>query len=87
VTAVRWRKSSEHSIAAVGADYAVSRATILDLATHTLVDRFSAWFGPNLLDQPRETSRPAELLGIRTSAAEAKALCLEHQARRAGGPA
>ena len=77
---MRWRKSSEHSVVAVDTDYAVSRATILDQATHTLVDRFSAWYGPNLLDQPRATARPAELLGIRPSAAEAKDLCLDHQA-------
>lgn len=73
-----WRKTSPYSIAAVGTDYAVSRALVPDPDTQELVDRFTAWHGPELLAQPRETSRPARILGVRRTAAEAKALCEEH---------
>jgi hypothetical protein len=77
---MRWHKTSPYSIAAVEADYAVSRAQVIDDMSGELVDRYSAWVGPDLLAQPRETARPAQLLGIRRSAAEAKALCETHAA-------
>lgn len=68
---MRWHKTSNYSVAAVDADYAVSRAVVVNDISGELEDRFSAWFGPDLLQQPRETSRPAELLGILRTAAEA----------------
>ncbi len=75
-----WHKTSPYSIAAgEQGEYAVSRATVLDTATRALVDRFSAWY---VLPQPEEsryTGRPAQLLGIRQSAAEAKAVCQAHR--------
>jgi hypothetical protein len=77
---MRWVRSSAYSVACE--DYGVSKATVLDLETGELAERFSAWYGPDLLAQPRATARPATLLGIRQSAAEAKALCATHQAER-----
>lgn len=81
---MNWHKTSTYSIAAVEADYAVSRAQVIDDLSGELVDRYSAWFGPDLLAQPRATARPAQLLGIRHTAAEAKALCETHRAAAEG---
>jgi hypothetical protein len=77
---MNWHRTSDYSVAANEADYAVARSVVLDFDSGELVDRFSAWFGMDLLAQPRATSRPAELLGIRATAAEAKALCATHWA-------
>lgn len=71
-----WLKTSARSIAS--GTYAVSCATVLDEATGELVERYSAWFGPDLLAQPRETSKPAQLLGVCDTAQAAKDLCEGH---------
>jgi hypothetical protein len=73
-----WHRTSNYSVAC--GPYAVSHATVLEFDTGELADRYSAWCGLDLLEQPRETSRPAKLLGIRRTAAEAKALCEAHLA-------
>lgn len=86
MSALVWRRTSPYSIAAVGTDYAVSRARVPDPETHALVDRFTAWHGPELLAQPRETARPARILGVRGTAAEAKALCEAHLASTVADP-
>jgi hypothetical protein len=75
---LNWRRTSAHSIAAEGTDYAIARATVHDGETGALAERFTAWHGPLLREQPRETSRMPTLLGVRRTAAEAKALCLAH---------
>jgi hypothetical protein len=77
-----WRRSSAYSVTAgEQGEYAVSRATVLDATTGGLVERFSAWYGLDLLEQERATARPAQLLGIFGSAGEAKALCEAHRGR------
>jgi hypothetical protein len=77
-----WRRSSAYSVTAgEQGEYAVSRATVLDATTGGLVERFSAWYGLDLLEQERTTARPAQLLGIFGSAGEAKALCEAHRGR------
>jgi hypothetical protein len=77
-TALRWHRTSAYSIAAAGTDYAVSRTVCLDTHSGELVDRFSAWVGPLLSEQPR---------GIRASAAAAKALCELHRSQQPTPPA
>jgi hypothetical protein len=75
-----WHRTSSRSVAS--GPYAVSRSTVLDATTGGLVDRYSAWHGLDLAEQPRGAPcQPAELLGIRGSAAEAKALCEAHRGR------
>lgn len=75
---VKWHKTSDYS--AASGEYAISMAVIPHRETGVLEHRFAAWYGPDLLEQPREKARPAELLGIRATAAEAKALCGAHLA-------
>jgi hypothetical protein len=83
MTALIWRRSSAYSVTAgEQGEYAVSRATVLDATTGCLVERFSAWYGLDLLEQERATARPAQLLGIFGSAGEAKALCEAHRGSR-----
>lgn len=71
-----WRRTSATSIAA-GPLYAVSRALVPGDGGQ-LVERFTAWYGPDLLAQPRETSKPAALLGVFASANAAKTACKVH---------
>lgn len=85
--ALRWHRTSDYSIAAVGTDYAVSRTVGLDTHSGELVERFSAWCGLDLAEQPRGIPcHPAELLGIRASAAAAKALCELHRSQQPPPP-
>lgn len=80
---MNWHATTPYSIAS--GDYAISRAVVLDLETGELVDRYSVWFGLDLLQQPRDRARPAQLLGVRASAVEAKALCAFHCAANQAG--
>lgn len=80
-----WRRSGPYQMTAyrgeARTDYAVSRALVLanpDTDAHQLVARYTAWHGPDLLEQPRETSRPARILGVRDTAEAAMALCAAH---------
>jgi hypothetical protein len=84
--ALTWHRTSAYSIASAEGDYAVCRTVGLDTHSGELVERFSAWYGLDLLEQPRETAHPAELLGIRPSAAAAKALCVAHRGRSGFSP-
>jgi hypothetical protein len=64
-------KTSNWSIRAKDAPFAVSKALVLDLETGELVERFSAWRG-----EPLAPGGPMpRLLGIFGSAAQAKACC------------
>ena len=76
---MRWHKTSPYSIAAVDADYAVSRTHVMDDVSGELVDRFTAWHGLGLSEQPKGRGVPPSILGIRHTAAEAKALCEAHR--------
>lgn len=78
-----WRRTSAYSIAADGTDYAVSRAVVLDVETGELADKFTAWHGKNLIDQPRETARPARILSVCRTEEEARALCERHHLEQA----
>jgi hypothetical protein len=87
-SALRWHRTSDYSIAAAGTDYAVSRTVGLDTHSGELVERFSAWVGPLLSEQPRGIPcQMPTLLGIRASAAAAKALCELHQSQQPTPPA
>lgn len=77
---LRWAKSSPHSVRAVGAPFAVSRARVLEMATGELVERFSAWRGEALEVGRRDIPMP-ELLGVYPQAELAKARCDEVAAR------
>jgi len=79
---LQWIRDGQYCVRAVGTDYAVSRSTVQDEATRAMVTRYCAWHGPDLDDQPRETARPAQLIGVCASAADAKALCELHRTRQ-----
>jgi hypothetical protein len=68
---LRWVKTSNYSIRAKDAPFAVSKALVLDRETGELVERFSAWRG-----DPLSAGGPMpRLLGVFDSAAQAKACC------------
>ncbi len=83
MVALIWHRTSAYSIAAFGTDYAVSRAVCLDTCSGELVERWSAWVGPPAPEPPRgHQAKMPELLGVRASAAAAKALCDQHRITR-----
>lgn len=74
---MRWQRSSAYSVRAAGLPYAVSRATVLDVATGELVERYSAWYGEALEVGRRDIPMPA-LLGVFARPDQAKDCCEAH---------
>lgn len=73
-----WRRVSRWAIRSRCGWYAVSRSTVV------AEEFYCAWFGLPLREQPRETSRMPEILGIYPDPAQAKQACEDHALLAAG---
>jgi hypothetical protein len=70
---LKWQRVSPYAIRAEGLPYGVSVALLPQ------GQRYTAWYGPLLREQPPGGVRPAQMIGIYLSGDEAKAACEAHR--------